>query len=405
MTDVTERPKLRPGLAAARDAEEPSRFVLWDRNRLTHTPVRLTECELDWAQLFDGRTELREVQLRVMRQNGGGIVAVEAIAALVKRLDAALLLDSPRFFEYITGPVRMPSCVGCYDADPDRLREQLEGLFTAPGGPGLPSGPPPDSSSVRAVLVPHMDYARGGVTYGWGFKDLFEKTAAKLFVIIATSHYSGERYTLTRQHFQTPLGLCETDHAFLDRLEAHYGDGLYDDPFAHLPEHSIELEVVLLQYLYERHRPFRIVPLLVGSFGDAVHGRESPAAREDVARMVNALRQAEAETPEEVCYVISGDLAHIGPKFRDPEPVNEQQMTHSRSQDEAILKAAEAADPAAYFRVIADEGDCRRICGLPPTWTTLAAARPSRGRVLHYNQFVHPKGYESVSFASVAFDR
>ena len=41
---------------------------------------------------------------------------------------------------------------------------------------------------------------------------------------------------------------------------------LFDDPCAHLPEHSIELEVVLLQYLFEGRRPFRIVPLLVGSF-------------------------------------------------------------------------------------------------------------------------------------------
>ena len=69
------------------------------------------------------------------------------------------------------------------------------------------------------------------------------------------------RFTLTRKHFQTPLGLAQTDQAYIDRLVAHYGDGLFDDELtAHLPEHSIELEVVFLQYLYP-DSPFRIVPL------------------------------------------------------------------------------------------------------------------------------------------------
>jgi hypothetical protein len=67
------------------------------------------------------------------------------------------------------------------------------------------------------------------------------------------------------------------------------------------------------------------------------------------------------------------------------------------------MKRAEAADPSAYFSVIAAEGDGRRICGLPPTWLTLQAIRPKYGRLLHYDQYVHPRGFESVSFASVAF--
>ena len=52
-----------------------------------------------------------------------------------------------------------------------------------------------------------------------------------------------------------------------------------------------------------------------------------------------------------------------------------------------------------------EERDERRICGLPPTYTVLEAVRPSRGKVLHYDQYVHPRGYESVSFASVGFYR
>lgn len=58
-----------------------------------------------------------------------------------------------------------------------------------------------------------------------------------------------------------------------------------------------------------------------------------------------------------------------------------------------------------YFRIIADEGDRRRICGLPPTYTLLEAIRPRYGKLLHYDQYVHPQGVQSVSFASMAFYR
>jgi MEMO1 family protein len=252
--------------------------------------------------------------------------------------------------------------------------------------------------------VPHIDYARGGVTYGWGFKELVERTDASLFIIIATSHYSPERFTLTRKNFKSPLGKVPTDGDFIDRLEQIYGDGLFNDPVAHLPEHSVELEVVMLQYLYEGKKPFRIVPMVVGSFADCVGNGIEPGGQDDIAAMIAALRQVESELNEPVCYVISGDLAHIGPKFDDPEPVGEPLLTESHAQDRAILTQAEAVNAKGYFDVIASEQDRRRICGLPPTYTTLEAARPQRGKLLHYGRYVHPQGHESVSFASMAFE-
>ena len=269
--------------------------------------------------------------------------------------------------------------------------------------PGLP-GANGSNRGLRAALIPHIDYPRGGVTYAWGFKEVVERTDAALFVIIGTSHYSAHRFTLTRKKFETPLGIVPTDEGYVDRLVRHYGPGLFDDEWlAHLPEHSIELEVVFLQYLYEGKRPIRIVPLVVGSFFDCVVQRGSPERHADIATMIEALRRAEAETPEPICYIISGDLAHIGPKFDDPVPLSPNRLTQSRQQDFAILRQAEAANPAGYFKVIADEQDARNICGLPPTFTVLEAIRPGSGKLLHYDQYAHPRGQESVSFASMAF--
>jgi AmmeMemoRadiSam system protein B len=400
---LPERPQLHPFLGAAPDNGDPRFVILWDRLNTGNGPQRITLLEFHCLQLFDGRRTLREIQAEMVRAAGGRLLPLDLFTTLVQKLDDARFLDGPRFREALAGPVREPSCIGCYSGNPDTLRRQLRRLFTDARGPGLPREPQPDGR-LRAALIPHIDYGRGGITYAWGFKEVFEQTGASLFVIIGTSHYSSHRFTLTRKHFKTPLGVAQTDQSYIDRLVAHYGNGLFDDEhLAHLPEHSIELEVVFLQYLYEKRRPVRIVPLVVGSFHDCVADGGAPAARQDVARMVEALRRADAEAKEPVCYIISGDLAHLGPKFGDPEPVGEPFLTRSRDQDHALLRQTEAGDAQGFFRVIADEHDRRRICGLPPTYLTLEALRPRTGNVLHYDQYVHPRGQESVSFASVAF--
>jgi len=430
MPTPLDRPRLRPGLAAARDDRDQSAIVVFDQFRLSRQLLRVSPREFTWMQWLDGSNTLRDVQAAAMRESGGALVPIEPLLALVEKLDTALFLDGPRFEAFLTGPVREPSCLGCYPDDPDELRRKLEGYFTGAGGPGLPekrrrgeeekrrNGVPDVSSSpllpfsssdpangkrLRALLAPHIDYLRGGVSYAWAYKELAERTDASLFVIVGTSHYSAERFTLTRQNFKTPLGIVESDQKFIDKLVENYGRGLFEDPLAHAPEHSIELEVVFLQFLFENVRPIRIVPLVCGSFQDCIESGDEPAKSDDVGRMIAALRKAEADAGEPVCYVISGDLAHIGPKFGDPGRVTESQLTLSRVQDQALIERAEKVDASAYFRIVEQEGDTRRICGLPPTYVVLQASMPTSGKLLHYGQYVHPRGHESVSFASMAF--
>lgn len=402
---ATDRPKLRPLLCATPEDAGGMHFILHCGLRLSRSFLRVSALELEWLRLFDGRNTLREVQAEAMRPLGGQLLPLQMFADLAGRLDAAGFLDGHHFREKAFGTVRQATHAESYGHTADVIRANLDGLFRHPNGAGVPAEPRPDDR-LRAVLAPHIDYGRGGLSYTFAFKELYERTPASLFVIIGTSHYSRHRFTVTRKHFETPLGLAPTDQAYVDRLAKHYGDGLFDDELmAHLPEHSIELEVVFLQYLYAGKRAIRIVPLVVGSFHDCIYTQQQPAARPDISRMVDALRAVEAETDEPICYVISGDLAHIGPDFGDRGRLQQPQLDHSRNQDLALLAQTEKADAAGYFDLVAGERDGRRICGLPPTWTMLAATQPSGGRVLHYDQYVHPVGKQSVSFASVVFER
>lgn len=398
------RPQIRPGLAAEPDDDDPRYIHLWDRLRISQNTLRLPRPLFECVRLMDGERTLAEIQGEAKKESHGILVPTDALHELLRYMDEAMFLSGPRFEAALTAPVREPNHIGCYSADPAELRAQFRRAFTGPGGPGLPGELRPDGR-LRAALVPHIDYARGGAAYPAGFKEIVERSDASLFVIIATSHFSPERFTLTGQHFGTPLGVVETDQAYVDRLVKHYGEGLFDDPFAHFPEHSVELEVVYLHYLFENVRPIRIVPLVVGSFGDCVQGKGSPRGQADIAAMIRALQKAEEETPEPICYVVSGDLAHIGPKFDDPEPVAEPLLSHSQRQDLALMEAASGVSADRYFGIIEAEKDGRRICGLPPTYTMLEAVQPRSGRLQNYGQYVHPEGFESVSFASMTFDR
>lgn len=398
---VADRPNLRYGLGAK--PHESGNIILFDPIGIGDAVV-LSLFALEVAERFDGTNTSSEIARGVKAEFPQANVTAELVAGLAGALDDAQLLDSPRLRERLGGPVRKPTCLGTYSADPSELREQLAKLFTDPGGPGLPQfGRTEPSRALKAVLVPHMDFERGNITYGHGFRELIECSRADVFVIVATSHYSPHRFTLSRQHFETPLGLVETDLEYVDRVAELYGDGVFDDPLAHVPEHSIELEVVLLQFLLSEHRPFKIVPLLTGPMADRVKRKSNPAKADDFARMVEALRAAEAAHGKSVCYVISGDLAHIGPKFDDARKAAGSWLAESRRKDQAILKTLEAADPKAFFDAIAAEKNARRICGLTPTWLTLEVTRPRSGTVLHYQQFADPEGLESVSFAAVGF--
>lgn len=386
---LSAKPRFRETLVLLEHEGQP---VLYDQLRVAWPPLVLSQAELAVLRHFDGHRTLAEIARAIP---GEGAHVERALQAIYTRFDQHLYLESERLAAYLSGPVRQPSVFR--DVEPVELTRTIDGLFAECGPPRGPT-----RSGLRAVLAPHMDYARGGGVYGHAFKALAEGTDAKLLVIVATSHYSHRRFSLSRMDYETPLGRVPTDQVFVDRIVEHYGEGLFDDPFAHLPEHSIELEVAIMQHIW-RDRPYRIVPLLVGSFADCVARGREPRDVPEIARLAAALRAAEAAAGEEVAYVISGDLAHIGQKFNDPDLLAPAVLEASKAKDQQILERLERGCAAGYFAEIAGEQDCRRICGLPPTYVALEAIGGVHGRVLAYDQYVHPAGTESVSFASAAF--
>jgi AmmeMemoRadiSam system protein B len=405
-----ERPKLRP-LSARRVEHQGQSFVLLqDPASVVPQPVLIPfDGYSSVIRHFDGQSTLIEIQGHALRETGQ-FVPMNQLEELVRRFDEAMILDGPAFAafhqQYRESGRRPAALAGrSYAATLRALRAQLEALFVGTNGAGAPvSNGTANPDGFRAILSPHIDFQRGGPVYTWSYRELVERSHADTFVILGVAHqYCRRRFALTFKDFETPLGVVPTDRAYVDRIASVTGRDLFDDELSHRTEHSIEFQVVFLQYVLGGRRDFTIVPILVSSFQDLMERGIDPVDDPEVARFVEALRMAETTGGRPVAYIGGIDLCHVGPEFGDPisvEPVLQEQV---RRFDHAMLQRAAACDARGWFGMAAAVGNRWRVCGLAATYTLLHAISPARGRLLRYDQAIDDRRTCCVSFASMAF--
>ena len=146
------------------------------------------------------------------------------------------------------------------------------------------------ANGFRGILSPHIDFQRGGQVYSWSYRELVEHSHADTFVVLGVAHqYCRRRFALTCKDFETPLGVVATDRSYVDQITSLAGRDLFEDELSHRTEHSIEFQVVFLQYVLGGRRDFRIVPILVGSFHDLMERGVDPIDDPEVSRFVHAL--------------------------------------------------------------------------------------------------------------------
>jgi len=364
------------------------------------------------VSLLDGRHSVLDIQGAFARQFRE-VLSANAVLDLIGRLDELHYLEGERFASFarevenrfLGAEVRPLAHAGtCYDADPERLRAQLAGFFTDPSGPGLPRGRQ-DGPAVRAIIAPHIDLRVGGPCYAWAYRELAERSDARVFVLLGTSHAGGSQpFILTTKDFETPLGTVQSDRPFIERLRQAYGRELFRDEILHRNEHSLEFQALFLKYIIAAERSFTIVPILVGSFNDMIESRRVPIEDPAVGEFAEALRRTIAEDPRTVCLVAGVDLAHVGHKFGDAQGLDPAFMSWVEAEDRLLISALERGDGQRFFNEIAKHRDRCRICGFSPIYTLLSTLPEGRGRLLKYTRSEDPQTHSAVSFASLAFD-
>lgn len=378
--------------------------------------------------LMNGQRTLGELQA-AFRDKVGKEISLSDVQAVVQQLDERMFLDNENFAAHkaaITSAydeldVRPAAHAGgAYHGELDALQQQLAELFTCEEGPGLlptegnTNGEftGDDTRRLCGVMSPHIDLHRGGPAFAWAYDRVVAESDADVFVILGTAHTPLEgMYSVSRKHFDTPLGTVQTDRSFINDLQQRFiertgeqeGQRVFHDEMPHRREHSIEFQALMLQYVLGDKREYSIVPILVGSFHPFVLHNRSPSDSPVVNDFVAALQETIAGCDKKVCYIAGVDMAHIGQHFGDQELLEDARLTQQWKDDQVLLSAACEGDTEGWFVHVAAVQDRNRICGLAPTYTMLQAMQPGKGEILKYDQAVSEDRTSCVSFASVAF--
>jgi AmmeMemoRadiSam system protein B len=416
---VQERPRLRPVEAFPVQQEGKTLVYLKDPMNFA-APLGVSPAGYFILAHLDGLHSYVDIQEAYAKQFGAMLLS-DDLKKFIEMLDQHYYLVSDRFINYQNAvvlefrrlPTRAPVHVGgVYKADPVALKSQLAAYFSAMEGPGSPSFDL-NGTVPKAIVAPHIDFHRGGHAYAWAYKSLAESEGADLYILLGTSHCSGENpFILTLKDFETPLGVVETDQQFVQALQDRCREDFFTDEYLHRGEHSLEFQVVFLKFIAQwraelsgrPEKPFQIVPILVSSFHSMVQSQKLPERHSAVGDFLHALRDMAGMQQRRVCFVAGVDLAHVGRQFGDREPVTDEFLKWVESEDQRLVDRLAALDAPGFFNEIAKDQDKRRICGFSPLYSLIHLLNGSRGTTLKYSQAFTPETGSAVTFASIIFD-
>ncbi len=407
-----ERPKLRNVSAFSVQVSGNEMIAIQDPLRISEKPMVVSQDAFFIISLFDGNHSILDIQEQYTRRFGS-ILFSDRVRDIIQRLDSGFFLESENFErqkkliaeEFDISSVRAAfHAGGAYESDPNALKEQLAAFFASPEGSGELNKDAAPLGEIKGIVAPHIDLVRGGPCYTWAYKEIGERCDADLFVILGTSHSTSKNaFILTKKDFQTPLGIMATDKDFVESLAAGCSDDLFEDEFIHKFEHSIELQVVFLQYVLQGKKDVKIVPILCSSFGKMIAENIIPSELSAIGDFISLLKKTITESGRSVCFIASADLSHVGRRFGDQTKLSSNLLEVIRSRDMEMLKHVEQLDATEFFRSIQKDGDDRNICGLPPIYTLLSVMEASQGKLLSYSQTPEQTTESVVSFASMFF--
>ncbi len=271
---------------------------------------------------------------------------------------------------------------GWYPADPAELRQMVDGFLDAAVAAQRESKPP-----LRALILPHAGYRYSGATAAKGLA-LVRNRQFQRVLLLAPTHYLGfDGLSIADvDAYETPLGPVPLDRTAVQRLRRSPLVGSY--PEAHRKEHSIEIELPLLQRALAPG--WQLLPILVGSL-----------SAEQYRQAADLLRPL---ADENTLVIVSSDFTHYGKRFRyTPFPMGDQVAEQIQALDEGALKAILSGDFEGFLSYQQATGIT--ICGYRPIALLLRMLPPSaRLTQLAYTTSGALTGdyYNSVSYAVVA---
>ncbi|MBI4245079.1 MAG: AmmeMemoRadiSam system protein B [Planctomycetes bacterium] len=401
-------PRLRNIDAYPVDIEGKRYVCLKDPENIIDNLLILTPHAFMIATMLDGKKDIHALQESCVKMFKGAMIVSDDIKQLVNQLDKNGFLLSENF---------------------DRIKSKIENQFLSSlerpaylSGKSYPESPGELSKllinyingasrktkkisheKIKGIISPHIDYNRGGDCYGYAY-NVLEKIGQDYdtFVILGVAHSSPPSpYVLTRKSFVTPLGTVQTDQEVVDYIAQRISFDPFKYEIVHRAEHSIEFQAIFLKHAIKHD--FKIVPILCSSFESL--GEDDPCHNKNIENFIKILKETLKKFTKKKFFIISGsDLAHVGPRFGDNEPVNDKMISWMEKDDQSSLKFIKKADPLGFYKSVMHDGNKRKVCGLSSIYTTLKLLEGSKGTILNYNYASDPAG-GMVSYTSAVLSR
>lgn len=278
--------------------------------------------------------------------------------------------------------LRKPQVAGSfYEGEEESLRRQIKECFLHPLGPGkLPLEKPSlKERKTLGLISPHAGYMYSGPVASHGFWLLSTEPPPKSVVILGPNHrgFGSPIALFSRGEWETPLGKVKIDEKICDKILS-LPSLIREDEKAHLREHSLEVQVPFLQYLWGEK--LRIVPLCM-TYQDRRTSIE-------IGELLGDVLQG-----EDVLLLASTDLTHYQPKET------------TERKDRKVLEAIESLKPEEIEKRV-KKYDIS-MCGPGPVMATLKASLllgVKRAELLKYSTSGEVTGEEGfvVGYASLA---
>ena len=172
---------------------------------------------------------------------------------------------------------------------------------------------------IVAGVAPHAGWTFSGALAALVFSAIKQQHEKVHTFVIFGAHYIGRSAAVSDRGFwETPLGQVAIDEELADTVLS--GDVALSDPAAHRFEHSIEVQLPFIQYLFAGAK---ILPILV-------------PPREQAVALGAAIGQIISQDQQkDIVCIASTDLTHYGPRYG---------FTPKGISDEALRWAHEVND-------------------------------------------------------------
>jgi len=252
--------------------------------------------------------------------------------------------------------------------------------------------------TIAAGIVPHAGWTFSGSLAAMVFSAIKQQHGkVHTFVIFGAAHsYFGDLPAVHEAGtWQTPLGEVVIDEELAEAVLAT--GAAVSDPRAHGAEHSIEVQVPFIQYLFAGAK---ILPILVPPRERAV------ALGASIGEIITQAAQ------KKIVCIGSTDLTHYGPRYGfTPMGVGKEALQWADSvNDRKFIDLALKLDPADMLASAAENGNA---CGAGAAAAAVAAAKTlgkTEGLLLAHtssNEVMLRKmgstSQDSVGYAAIVF--